>query len=211
MRSETADVRAMAVAERSELADFLDSLDDDLWETPSLCEGWSVHDVVAHVVSYEEHSRRDLLRRLARARWRPGRLNDVALAEYRHLTPAELVAFLRSHLVPRGSTTSMGYRVGMVDALVHHQDVRRPLGRRRTVPPDRLRVALDFAVLAPPLRGFWHGRGVRLVATDVDWRRGRGPEARGPGEAVLMVLAGRRGAAHDLVGPGRQALVERLG
>ena len=205
------DVRAMAVAERDQLADLLETLTDEQWRAPSLCEGWSVHDVVAHMISYEEHPRSDMLRRLGRARMRPWRLNDVALAEYRDLTPAELVAFLRAYLVPQGTTASMGYRVGMVDALVHQQDVRRPLGLPRVIPADRLRVALDFAVLAPPLRGFWHGRGVRLVAPDVGWSRGRGPEARGPGEAVLMTLAGRRGAAAGLVGPGRRILVDRLG
>jgi hypothetical protein len=34
-------------------------------------------------------------------------------------------------------------------------------------------------------------RGVRLIATDLDWTRGKGPEARGTAEAVLMMMAGR--------------------
>ncbi|WP_172804104.1 maleylpyruvate isomerase family mycothiol-dependent enzyme [Auraticoccus monumenti] len=201
----------MARAERGELADLLESLNPGQWEHPTLCRGWRVHDVVAHLVSYEEHGPADLGRRLLRARLRPGRLNDVALADYRRRSPEELVAFLRSHLTPQGTTAGMGGRVGLVDALVHHQDIRRPLGLPRRVPPDRLLVTLPFSVTAPPLRGFWHARGVRLVATDLDWSRGRGPEAAGPGEAVLMVLAGRAGAAQDLSGPGAALLQRRLG
>ncbi|HVA74754.1 MAG TPA: hypothetical protein VNF71_09340 [Acidimicrobiales bacterium] len=89
--------------------------------------------------------------------------------------------------------------------------MRRPLGIRRQIPAERLLCALPFAVTAPPLRGFWNARGVRLVATDLDWSRGAGPEARGPAEAVLMVLAGRRGVAADLTGPGASILQRRLG
>ena len=201
----------MAREERSELADFLESLGSGQWEQPTLCAGWRVRDVAAHAVSYEEHGPADLVKRLRRAGFRPGRLNDVALAEYAARDPQELVAFLREHLTPRGPTARFGGRVGLVDAMIHHQDIRRPLGMPRQIPAERLRCALPFAVTAPPLRGFWNARGVRLVATDLDWSRGKGPEARGPAEAVLMVLAGRGGVARDLTGPGASILEERLG
>ena len=205
------DAMAMASGERAEMADFLASLRPEQWDQPSLCAGWRIRDVAAHVVSYEEHGAVDLIRRAARARFRPGRLNDVALGEYGGRDPHELVDFLRDHLTPRGATARFGGRVGLVDAMIHHQDMRRPLGAARQVPAERLRCVLPFAVTAPPLRGFWNARGVRLVATDLDWARGKGAEARGPGEAVLMVLAGRRDVAHDLEGPGASILQQRLG
>ena len=201
----------MARAERADLADLLESLSPEQWSAPTLCVGWTVRDVAAHVISYEEHGNRDLARRIVRAGFRPGRVNDVALAEYAALDPDELIRFLRAHLEPRGGTARMGGGVGLVDALIHQQDIRRPLGRQRTIPQERLRYALPFAVTAPPLRGFWNARGVRLVATDVDWSRGRGPEARGEAEAVLMVLAGRAGVAAELSGPGAEILQKRLG
>ena len=201
----------MAQQERAELADFLASLRPEQWDHPSLCGGWRVRDVVAHVISYEEHGGVDLARRLARARFRPGRLNEVALAEYRHLAPAELVDFLRSHARPRGLTAARGGGVGLVDALIHHQDIRRAIGAPRQVTAERLAYALPFAVTAPPLRGAWHARGVRLMAADLDWSRGRGPEARGDAEAVLMALTGRRGVARELTGPGATVLQQRLG
>src|SRR5262249_44649955 len=137
--------------------------------------------------------------------------NDVALAEYRSLQPQELLEFLRAHLEPRGATARFGGGVGLVDCLIHHQDIRRPLGMPRRVPAERLLYALRFAVTAPPLRGFWHARGVRMVATDVDWARGKGPEARGEAEAVLLTLAGRAGVARELTGPGASILQRRLG
>lgn len=202
---------ALAHDERADLADFLETLSPQQWEHPSLCQGWTVRDVVAHMISYEEHGTSDLLRRVARTRFRPWKLNEVALADYDRLGPDALLEFLRSHLDPQGATSRFGGRVGLVDALIHHQDIRRPLGLARAIPPERLRYALPFAVTAPPLRGFWKARGVRLVATDVDWAHGRGPEARGPGEAVLMTMAGRRGVAMELTGAGAVVLTERLG
>jgi hypothetical protein len=69
---------------------------------------------------------------------------------------------------------------------------------------------LDFALFAPTIRGAWRARGVRLVATDLDWTHGRGAEVRGSGEALLMVMAGRRAALDDLDGPGKAKLAQHI-
>lgn len=202
---------AMAREERAEMADFLESLQQEQWEQPSLCASWRVLDVAAHVISYEEHGTGELVKRLARARFRPNKFNDLGVAEYNTCAPQELVRFLRRHLTPRGATARFSGGVGLVDAMIHHQDMRRALDMPRTIPAERLQYALPFTVTAPPLRGFWNAREVRLVATDVDWARGRGPEARGAAEAVLMTLAGRRGVARELTGAGATILEQRLG
>ncbi len=110
-----------------------------------------------------------------------------------------------THAIPSGLPAGLCGRIALVDGLVHTQDLRRPLGLPRVVPAGRLRAALPFALVAPPIRALWHVRGVRVVATDVDWAGGAGPEARGPGEAVLMVMGGRRRVACELTGPGRPA------
>src|SRR5207249_6627778 len=102
------DVMAMARDERTEMADFLASLRSEQWDQPSLCVGWRIRDVAAHVVSYEEHGGTDLIKRVAKARFRPGRLNEVALVEYAARDPQELVEFLRNHLTPRGATARFG-------------------------------------------------------------------------------------------------------
>lgn len=205
------DLMREAERERAELAGLLAELRPDEWLLPSLCAGWTVRDVVAHVLSYEGLGPREVVGRMVRGRLVLGRINDVALRAQGPASPAELLERLRAFPRPTGLTAARGGAVGLVDALIHQQDIRRPLGRPRTVDPARLRFALDFTRTAPPLRGFWKARGVRLVATDVDWTVGRGPEARGPGEAVLMAMAGRRGAAADLTGPGAAVLERRHG
>jgi uncharacterized protein (TIGR03083 family) len=198
-------------AERNDLADFLETLTPQQWAAPSLCEHWTVRDVVAHVVSYEGAGAAELTRRFTQGRFMLNRINDVSLDQQRKREPDELLGLLRQNVTPHGLTSAFGGRIALVDTLMHHQDIRRALGLPRDVPPERLRVALPFAFIAPPIKAMWNVRGVKLVATDVDWSGGAGPEARGAGEAVLIAMGGRRGVACDLTGPGAARLVPRLG
>ena len=48
------DVWAAVAAERVALADLLDQIDDAAWSRPSLCGGWTVRDVVGHLVVLAE-------------------------------------------------------------------------------------------------------------------------------------------------------------
>ena len=204
------DVMALARAERAELAAFLKTLTAEQWEASSLCSGWRVRDVVAHVVSYEGLSLPSLAQRFARGGLLLARVNAAGVQERRGSTPESLIALLERYEQPQGLTTAFGGRIALTDGLIHHQDIRRPLGLPRDIPPERLRVVLPFALTAPVLRGFWHVRGVKVVATDLDWSAGYGPEVRGPAEAILMTMAGRRGVAHELAGPGKDRLLRRL-
>jgi|SRR5882757_6427537 len=205
------DTMRLARDERADLADLLATLSPEEWEARTLCDRWRVHEVVAHLVSYDELDTTGLLRRLALGRFHPDRANAVGVVEYGPRTPADLLAFLRGHLEPRGLTSGFGGRIGLLDALVHHQDIRRPLGRPREIPAERLRPALSFALVAPPIRGFWRARGLRLVATDLDWAGGRGRLVEGTGEALLLTIAGRRGVVAELSGPGQPVLAARIG
>lgn len=200
------DAMALAIDERRDLAELLETLSDEEWAAPTLCEGWSVRDVVAHVVSYEELSTIGLVTRMARAAGRPGQANSIGLRELVDASPTDLTRTLRDHLRPTGLTAGFGGRIGLTDTLIHHQDIRRPLGRPRTVPGERLVVALDMALRAPTLPSRKEVKGLRLVATDLDWTTGDGPEVSGPGEALLLAIAGREVALDDLDGPGLDRL-----
>jgi uncharacterized protein (TIGR03083 family) len=205
------DVMELARAEQADLAALLATLTPAQWDAASLCDGWRVRDVVAHLVSYDGVPDREIGRRLVRTRFSPNGANASGVSEFNTRPPEELVERLKGAEGTRGLPARLAGWVVLTDTLIHHQDIRRPLGLPREIPTERLRAALRFATVAPPLRGFWHGRGVRVVATDVEWSFGLGPPARGPGEAVLMTLAARRGAAGDLQGPGAATLVRRFG
>ncbi|SDM74003.1 maleylpyruvate isomerase family mycothiol-dependent enzyme [Allokutzneria albata] len=197
----------LAMRERADFADFLGKLTPGQWDLPTLCEGWTVRDVVAHVISYDVLGWRGTLGRLVRGRFSLDKSNAIGVDEY---VGADLVALLRTYARPRGLTTAFGGRIALVDGMIHQQDIRRPLGLPREIPHDRLLVALRFALFAPPLGAGKQVRGLSLTATDLEWSHGSGPEVRGPGEALLMAIAGRSAALSDLTGPGLPLLTSRL-
>lgn len=205
------DTRRLARDERADFAGFLATLRPQQWQAPTLCAGWQVRDVVAHVLSYDDLGTRDLLALAVQGRFRLGQVNAAALARYGTRSPDQLLALLTDRLQPRGVPAALGGRVGLVEGLIHHQDIRRPLGLPRTIPAERLLPALRVAVIAPDIAGLWRVRGIRLVATDLGFSFGAGPEVRGTAETLLMAIAGRCGVVGELSGPGQAKLARRIG
>ena len=200
----------MACEEREDFADFLDGLSPEQWEQPSLCELWRVRDVVAHMISYEELSRWQLVRRFAKGGLVPPRVNAIGVAEYAGRSPRQLSDLMRTCIPPCGLTSAFGGMIALVDGMIHQQDIRRPLGIGRVIPPQRLQRVLDIALRSPATRGARKARGVRLIATDLDWAYGDGLEVAGPGEAILMAMAGRPDALNRLTGHGKAVLAQRI-
>jgi uncharacterized protein (TIGR03083 family) len=215
MNETAADAWAMVDAERTELADLADTLTAEQWDAPSLCAGWKVRDVVAHVIQGATVGTGESIKQLVKYGFRINKLlNEEALkggAEPTDQLRTELRATIGSRVKQPGVKPP-----GMVfETVVHQQDVRRPLGKRRQIPADRLRVALDDATrynntLLPTKKRL---KGLHLKATDLDWETGAadGAEVTGPGEALLMAAVGRPDALADLSGPGVDTLREHIG
>ncbi|MCO1657962.1 maleylpyruvate isomerase family mycothiol-dependent enzyme [Pseudonocardia humida] len=195
--------------ERLGLADFLDGLDDDQWRAPSLCAGWSVHDLAAHLTLSTRTTLGLVIKEAIRARGSFDRMELVISRERaarfdRH----ELVAQLRETAGSPRRAPGAGPLDPLVDALVHGQDLARALGMERPMPPAPAVAALEHVRTS----GFYGGRrrfrGTRLVATDVDWSAGAGPEEiRGPVADLLLVATGRTAGLAALSGPGTRRLV----
>ncbi len=202
--------RELAIEERRDILDLLATLTEEQWRQPSLCAGWSVRDLVAHMISYDGLGLPRFLRHFARSGFDPVRANDRRLALFADLGPEQLTARFREHLVPTGFPTSFGCMIALLDGMIHHQDIRRAIGLPRQIPVPRLERALNRIMYAVPVGARPRVKGLRLVATDVGWSYGTGPELTGPGEALLMAAAGRRVAAAELSGPGVAILSRRL-
>jgi uncharacterized protein (TIGR03083 family) len=196
-------------AERSEIHDYLSRLPPERWQQPSACEGWTVIEVAAHLAGFLSVSVWGLGARMARAGFFPPRANTRDVAKWTARGAPAIVAALAADQ-PLG-VASVYAKVGLTEALVHHQDMRRPFGDRRHIPEARLRVALTVISRRPGTGtgGRRRRKGVKLTATDIDWSIGSGPEVRGTGEAILMALAGRASAYDELSGEGVDVLTQR--
>jgi len=192
--------------QRLALADLLAGLSAEEWERPSLCAGWRVRDVAAHVaMAPQVLSIRTMAVEGLRAGGRFHRLNHDMAVRHARSRPAErLVAELREHASSRRLPLVTSYRNILFDILVHGQDIALPLGRTHPMPPSAARAGAARVWS----RGwpFWARRrlrGVRLVATDVEWSAGAGPEVEGPIAALLLLLTGRvTTVLPHLAGPG---------
>jgi uncharacterized protein (TIGR03083 family) len=201
----------MIAEERRQTAGLLETLDDAQWETPSLCEGWTVRTVAAHLTSGWNLS----LPKMAWAMVRHGgfdKANDRLARGLGEMAPDDIVAQLRANADHRFTPPGMGPTAPLSDLLVHGQDIRRPLGLHRTFPADRAAPSLDFlttkkAKAFNPPGGI---AGLRFVATDLDWAQGEGPEVRGTGEALLLTLYARPQPLDELDGDGVDELRGRF-
>jgi uncharacterized protein (TIGR03083 family) len=201
---------SLARDERRDLADFLATLSPEQWDAPTLCTEWRVRDVVAHVYSYEELGFGRLAAQFLRTGFNTDRGNALRLARFPDLSNAELLAYARDHVQPQGLTAMMGGRIALTDGMIHQQDIRRPLGLPREIPAARLLAALDTGRRAPTLKAAKRIRGLTLSVPELDWTTGDGPLVEGPGEAILMAIAGRRGITAELSGPGVSILADRI-
>lgn len=191
------------------------TLDASQWDTPSLCEGWRVRDVIGHMSVGYTTGLPTMLAKLARVGFnvpKASKAESIAFASSR--TPEQLLDVFDSifqQRIRKGITHFIKPTEGLLDHVVHHQDIRRPLGLPRQIPEQRLVAALD---VIPTLSGFVGSKArsvnLRLVATDVDWHHGDGPEVRGSGEVLLLALTGRSGVLEELEGGGVAVLKQRM-
>jgi uncharacterized protein (TIGR03083 family) len=185
--------------------DVARNLTDDQWNMPSLCPDWTVRDVVVHLAY---HTHRSGLKEKA------GNLHKTtAVMVERENASArdELLRWLSSDPAPAERKS----RGTLAELVIHQQDIRRPLGLPRDYPEDALRSSLDLCTTRSGNifvidRRFRLGRRLRLVATDLEWTMGKGPEVRGTAEALLMAIAGRRAVLSDLDGDGVRVIKHRL-
>jgi len=196
-------------AERQALADDLAGLTDEQWNAPSLCAGWTVHDVLGHMVSTARMTPPRFLGHFAGAGFNFDRMVAKDIATETAGGPAATLAAFRE--VTSRTTAPPGPVDAMLgELMVHPEDIRRPLGIAHDYPIDAVVRTLDFFKKSNLIIGSKSRvAGVRLRATDADWSYGDGPEAAGPAHALLMAMTGRKAALADLSGDGVAVLSAR--
>ena len=200
----------MIKSERASLVDALAGLPAEAWGKASLLSGWTVRDVVAHLIATAQMSPPKFVQRLAGSGFRFNAMSDKNIAAVRAgRSDAQLVEEYRSlidaHTAPPGPTMT-----GLGETIVHGEDVFRALGGYRGHSAANVSAVADFYSGSNLLIGAKKRiDGITLRATDTGWTHGSGPEVTGPAIALVMAMCGRKAALDDLSGPGVDVLRSR--
>lgn len=206
----TTDLWSHAHDERAALLELLEDLTIEEWDSATLCSGWRVRDVVAHLVLTTEVNLPRALVKIARARFSMNRYIDTDARRRGAMSPTHLLADFRASLPRTAHPPGQSALAMLEDIVIHQIDIRVPLGRPRPVPVNRMRLVADYLDGNSFYVGKKLARGLRLEATDTDWASGDGPIVTGPIEALALTLSGRFVALDDLAGSGVPVLTDRI-
>jgi uncharacterized protein (TIGR03083 family) len=198
---------------RGSLADLLETLSEEDLRHPSLCDVWTVRDVIAHLTLQQLTLGRVL------SEWvhHPGVNMDRINLEFARRTAAtrpvpSLIADIRAMVGSRRRNIGVSSEDALTDCLVHSQDIVLPLGLRLDLPVDAAAAAAT-RVWQRKNWPFYTPRrflGFRVTATDVDWSAGSGTPVTGPIAAILLVGTGRLVALPSLDGEGAEDLRKQI-
>ncbi len=204
------DEEAAIIAERSSLYETLGHLSAPDWNHASLCEGWRVRDVATHVELGVTIRPLRLVVGLLTARGDFNRFMAAEAPRRANRAPEEILAAwadvaTSAKVLPTAKTVDVA-----LDCFVHHHDIAVPLGRDVPIDAERLRWMADGMVAAKkPIGSGPRVEGLRLIATDIEWHYGTGPEVHGPAAALILSGCGRAALIDRLTGAGVAELVRR--
>jgi len=195
--------------ERQALATDLEELTDEQWATPSLCADWTVRDVLAHMTASAKTSSMGFFGKFVGAGFSLNKMSAKDITAEKGSSPADTLGRFKTQVSsskhpPGPNDTWLG------EAIIHAEDIRRPLGIKHEYPADAVVQVADFYKGSNLVIGAKNRiAGLRLQATDTDWSHGDGPEVTGPIVALVLAMTGRKAAIDDLSGDGVATLRAR--
>jgi uncharacterized protein (TIGR03083 family) len=204
-----ADLMPMVHAERASLGEFLDTLTPAQWSAPTWCDKWSVQEVVAHLTAAGNITAGHFFAGFVKTGFSFDKFVDGDLRNYSTGTPAEVKARYDAIITSNRKPPGPAY-VALGEVMVHGEDIRRSQGARGEHPAEHLVTLAElYKKTGAPLRAKKRIAGLKLIATDVDWSTGDGPEVEGPCMSLILGMVGRTGALADCSGPGVDTLRSR--
>lgn len=190
-------------------------LDAQQWAAPSLCDAWSNHEVLAHLVVGYRTRPGEFVREMVRHNASFDRANTaMACALAARCRPADLLdEFRRLVHRPRGLGRTFPPRLLLGDHVTHELDIVIALGLVAAIPPDAAAAVLNTQVAVPNpfVPAFGNSRGLRLRATDIDWAHGTtGLTVEGDAVDLISVLGNRPRMLNRLSGSGVSLLASRV-
>ena len=187
----------------------------DEWTRPSLCDAWSNHDVLAHLVIGYRSGPGFTAGEILRHGGSFDRANTaMACSLAADRSPADLLdEFARLVYRPHGLGRVFPPRLLLGDHITHELDILFAIDREPDIPGEAVVAVLNTQVALPNpfVPAFRNSRGLRLRATDVDWAHGdSGPLVEGRGAELVSVLGNRPRMLSGLRGNGVGLLASRV-
>ena len=207
MRKSAATIWQTVHSERRRLAADLSDLRDEQWNLPSLCPTWDIHAVLAHLVDTARTSRLSFVRDLLTARMDFDRANEDGIAREKRQDPQDtLGAFTEVADLTRTPPANLATR--LVEAIVHGEDIRRPLGIAGSYPEPAVVQALSYQLRTPVSFGGGRERatGLRLIDRKNGATWGQGDDVEADPIDLLLAVSGRRVVRGSLEGIGASRL-----
>ena len=186
------DLTAAVAAEFLGLADLLEGSSDGSWDAPSLCVGWRVREVVAHVTMAVRYGPDEFMAELGSFGGDFTRLSNAVASRDAELPTDVLLSNLRDDGLHRWTPPGGGPIAALEHVVIHGFDITMPLGVPRRTPDATVRVVLDDLTNGGTCAHFGFALGDRsLRASDMDWSYGSGPPIVAPAAELVVTLSGR--------------------
>lgn len=185
------------------------------WSAPCLCDEWTNHEVLAHLVFGYGGRLGVLVAEMYRHRGSfDGANTELARTLAATRSPAELLDdFARLAERPQGMGRYFPRTLFLGDHVTHELDILHALDRQPAIPQAALVAVLNAQVTLPNpfVPAFRNSLGLRLIATDAGWKHGsRGPEVIGRADELVSVLGSRPRMLDRLTGDGVAVLAARV-
>jgi uncharacterized protein (TIGR03083 family) len=186
-------VEIMTREQRSATVDLLTDLTDKEWSGPTMCSGWTVAHLAAHLSMPFRTSLPRMLISVVAARGDFDRVaNRMATRDIERMGRSELLDALRGNVTTRWKVPGGDLTDSLCHDVIHGLDLTVGLGRPSTATPQQLLTVLETIEAKGRARHFGVDIGDRtLSADDVDFATGDGPTTTMPAATLIMTLTGR--------------------
>ncbi|MCZ4500404.1 MAG: hypothetical protein JWQ74_2959 [Marmoricola sp.] len=200
------DLWSTVAAERGALADDLEGLSNEQWQQKSLCQSWTIEQTLAHMTATAHLTPAAFLGAFAKAGFSFDKFATAQIKKHMGAVNTDTLAGFRS--IQHSTKSPPGPKASWLgEAIVHAEDIRRPLGIPHTYDSAALLEVADFYQGSNALIGTKSRiAGLALHATDMSWDHGTGEDVAGPMISLLMAMTGRAVACDDLTGAGVEKL-----
>jgi uncharacterized protein (TIGR03083 family) len=190
--SDAPDVQRLVGPQFHRLADALGDQPVTVGDLPSLCDGWTVRHVLAHVTMAARYDGPAFQSELAAAGYDFPTLSDTIAQRDSQLPFEVLLDLLRSQTMAQWAPPGGGSSGALSHVVIHGVDITSAIGLPRTASDEATIVVLDGLTAGQVHERFGaQVDGRRLTATDLDWTYGDGTPVAAEAADLILALAGR--------------------